>query len=485
MMTSKQPVLSWPGKELHASPDTTGLLPDPVHSYLAAARVDERDCFDNLLIHGDNLTVLQALASHYAGTVRCVYIDPPYNTGNAFEHYDDDLGHGHWLSMMRDRLALLRDFLTEDGIIAVQIGADEMAYLKVLMDELYGRKQCIGQVAIRMSHSAGLKRIARDRRLIKNTEYLLVYYNKQPPTLNPLYERVTEFPVNYFHWILDFPEPGRPGRYCALVEELFRRFPQYFTLHRLRAINTSIPVLFQREPEIEQFLIEHRERVTRKHAEVPRLEQSFEHLAADEFERVETDTRFYFMGSTRQGSRYQLIPLTEKTQAVSHVDEHGQVQNSFVIANLLGDWWDGFWRDMSRVDVEGGVLMKESKKPERLLQWVLQLCTQPGDLVLDAFLGSGTTAAVAHKMRRRWIGIEQGDHCHSLAATRLRQVIDGDDPTGITDAVGWQGGGGYRACRIAAQGETASDSSMIDDAYATAVAGLDYSPPDTEQPTLF
>ena len=351
--------------------------------------------------------------------------------------------------MMRDRLELLRVLLRDDGVIVVQIGFDEMAYLKVLMDEVFGRDNCIGQVAVRMSHSAGMKRQAKDRRLIKNTEYLLFYFKNEQPTLYPLYEKVTEYPVNYYQWIVEFPSAGQPGSYTGLAEELYRRFKLLFDSHSLKASNKSIITLFQREPEIQKFLINNRDRVARKHGEIPQLDKSFDHLEEDEFERVDTDKRFYYMGCGRGGALYQLIPLTEKVQPVSYVDGEGNVQHEMVIANLLGDWWDGFWRDMSRVDIEGSVLMKESKKPERLIQWVLQLCTQPGDLVLDSFLGSGTTATVAQKMRRRWIGIELGDHCYELAYPRLKRVVDGLDNTGITLSVGWKGGGGFRYFRLA------------------------------------
>jgi len=150
------------------------------------------------------------------------------------------------------------------------------------------------------------------------------------------------------------------------------------------------------------------------------------------------------MGRGKKGNLYQLIPLSEKIQNITRANQAGQVITEQGIVNLLGDWWDGFWRDMSRVDKEGGVLMKESKKPERLILWILSLLTKPGDLVLDAYLGSGTTAAVSHKMKRRWIGIEMGEHCDTLALKRLRRVVDGSDKTGVTRSVGWSGGGGFR-----------------------------------------
>ena len=409
-----------------------------------AKRVSSSDIFDNHLINGDNLLALKALEAEFAGKVNCVYIDPPYNTGYAFEHYDDGIEHSLWLSLMRDRLECLRTLLMDSGVIVVQIGFDEMAYCKVLMDDVFGRNNCIGQVAVRMSHSAGMKRQAKDRRLIKNTEYLLVYFKAEQPTLYPLYEKVTDFPVNYYQWIDTFPDGMEPGTYVSLTDILSKQFSTLFTKHGIKPTNKGIHTLFQREEAVQRFLIANHSRVARKHGEIPALDRDFSHLSPSQFERVDTASRFYFMGRGDNGSDYQLIPLSEKVQRVSYVDDDGEVQQQEVLANLLGDWWDGFWRDMSRVDVEGGVKMKESKKPERLIQWVIELTTQPGDLVLDSFLGSGTTAAVAHKLGRRWIGIELGEHCRNLAAVRLQKVIDGTDNNGITRASGWKGGGGFR-----------------------------------------
>jgi adenine-specific DNA-methyltransferase len=406
-------------------------------------RVSSSDIFDNLLINGDNLLALKALEAEFAGKVKCVYIDPPYNTGYAFPHYDDGIEHSLWLSLMRDRLECLRTLLMDSGVIVVQIGFDEMAYCKVLMDDVFGRNNCIGQVAVRMSHSAGMKRQAKDRRLIKNTEYLLVYFKAEQPTLYPLYEKVTEYPVNYYQWIESFPDGVRPGRFVPLTEVVAREFQHLLNKHGLKATNKAIALLFEEEDEFSRFVIENRTRIGRKDSNAPAGIVPPPSLAQDEFIQIDSDSRTYFIGRSGE-STWQIYTIADKVRSITYADEEGQVHQEYAIANLVGDWWDGFWRDMSRVDVEGGVKMKESKKPERLIQWVIELTTQPGDLVLDSFLGSGTTAAVAHKLGRRWIGIELGEHCRNLAAVRLRKVIDGTDNNGITRSSGWRGGGGFR-----------------------------------------
>ena len=441
--------LTWVGKDARRPLlEPRILLEDAELSVIADRRRSEKDIFNNILIEGDNLLALKALQSEYAGKVKLIYIDPPYNTGYAFENYDDGMEHSLWLDLMRARLEELRKLLKDDGIIVAQIGYDEMAYLKVLMDEIFGRNNCIGQVAVRMSHSAGMKRIAKDKRLIKNTEYLLFYYKDLQPTLSPVYEETKEFPVNYYQWIEDFPTEESTGKYTALSEILFEEFKHFFAKYNFSKSNKSISMLFEIEEDVRNFIVENRDRIARKHTEVPTTMKDYSYLAPDEFERYDVENRFYFMGFSESRSLYQIIPLTEKVQRIESFTDEG-IEGKNVIANLLGDWWDGFWRDMSRVDVEGAVLMKESKKPERLIQRIINLCTKKGDLILDSFLGSGTTAAVAHKMSRQWIGIEMGRHAQTLAHTRLKRVVDGKDQTGITEAERWRGGGGFRYFRLA------------------------------------
>lgn len=404
---------------------------------------------ENMIIHGDNLLALKALLPEYEGKIKCIYIDPPYNTGNAFDDYDDNVEHSTWLSLLKPRLELLKILLKDDGIIFVQIGFDEMAYLKVLMDEVFLRPNCLGQVAVRMSHSAGMKRKAADKRMIKNTEYLLVYYNKVAPVLKPIHEVINDYPVNYYQWVINFPkENNGVGNYCSLPKILYEKYPQYFKKYDLRATNKSIHILFNREDEIKQFVFDNKDRIVRKHGEIPNIEVA-RSLADDQFVQVESDSRSYFMGNGSDDNLYQLIPLTNKVKVISDIDEDGEIVNKQAITNMLGDWWDGFWRDMSRVDIEGGVKMKESKKPERLIARIFETCTQINDLILDSFLGSGTTTAVAHKMKRRYIGIEMGDHAYSLAQKRMKLVVDGSNFSGVSGAYDWKGGGGYKFYELA------------------------------------
>ena len=265
MSNNGEPLLVWEGKDTEQQTLPCVLVEDVSNSY------GDKNA-GNLLIHGDNLCALTALAADYAGKIKCAYLDPPYNTGAEFAHYNDSIGHGQWLSMMKSRLAAVRALLKPDGVIAVQIGFDEMAYLKVLMDEIFGRNKCIGQIAVRMSHSAGMKRKAAGSRMIKNTEYILMYYKDKAPELHPLYEECGEYPVNYYQYISAFPqENGGNGVYINLIDVLYDRFKSEFDSLSLKKKNASIKVLYARYENVRQFILQNKDRVVRKDSNVPDL----------------------------------------------------------------------------------------------------------------------------------------------------------------------------------------------------------------------
>ncbi len=435
--------LSWIGKDEELKLEPRILIEDPKKSY-----GDQKA--ENMLICGDNLLSLKALEQDFSDKIKCIYIDPPYNTGNAFEHYDDGLEHSIWLNLMKPRLESLKRLLSPDGIIAVQIGFDEMAYLKVLMDEVFRRDNCIGQVVVRMSHSAGMKRKAADKRLIKNVEYILIYFKDVQPVLKPLFEITDDYPVNYYQYISLFPTEKKAGKYVPLLDVVYDKFKDLFKKYDLSKNNKSLAFLFKQDESFKEFVYKNRKNICRKDSNIPNVDElNLSDIAEDEFIQHKTSNETYWIGRNSDGAVYQIYNLEDKIQTVDYSDEDGNVIQKEVIANLIGDWWDGFWRDMSRVDIEGSVKMKASKKPERLIAWILKLSTEAGDYVLDSFLGSGTTAAVAHKMGRKWIGVELGEHCDTLSRKRLVKVVDGTDNTGITQAYKWTGGGGFKFYNLA------------------------------------
>lgn len=348
---------------------------------------------DNWLIQGDNLEALKALLPFCAGRVKCVFIDPPYNTRSAFEHYDDNLEHSQWLSMMYPRLELLRELLSEDGSIWVTIDDNEGHYLKVIMDEVFGRGNFVAA-------NVWQKRYSRENReAIGDTHDYLFVFAKDPEkfkvsrNLIPLSDKQRRLYKNP-----DF-DPRGDWQSVSLLAQGFRPNQMYEITSTSGKIHVPPPGNCWK-------------------------------VIRSEYQKLVDDNRVYFgkdgNGVPRRKEFLQkakgLVPWTWwPHEEVGHTDEAKKESNALF----------------------GGDTSFGTPKPERLIQRITHIATNPGDLVLDSFLGSGTTAAVAHKMGRRWIGIEMGEHARSHCLPRLRKVVEGEQG-GISQAVGWQGGGGFR-----------------------------------------
>lgn len=435
--------LTWPGKENRFNPEPRILLEDKEKSYSKEASPDSKvkPTFDNMLIHGDNLLALKALEQDYTGKVKCIYIDPPYNTGNAFEHYDDGMEHSIWLSLMRDRLEILRNLLSDDGVILVQIDKNESAYLKILMDEIFGRNAYVTTIAVRMSATSGFKIEHADKTIVKNSEYIHIYSQKL--ILKPAYE-IAEYD-NHYSYILKKETDDLYLMTPLCDNEIVR---SEFLKYGLKPNSKLLPKLFSISEVFKNFVYLNKDLIGRTHtapADALKNPELNDKLPSDKHVCV-----FY----TKSGEKYfikktsdsfnQYIPISLKYQKVDSYAGYTEE-----LSNILGDWWDGFYYDMGNVENEGGVYFKASKKPERLIFRILNMFTKPGDLVLDSFLGSGTTCAVAHKMGRRWIGIEMGNHCYTHCIPRLKKVINGEDKGGITKNVDWLFGGGFKFYELA------------------------------------
>jgi DNA modification methylase len=332
--------LTWIGKENRPKLEPRILLEDQAKSYHAPHRVTDHDLFDNHLIFGDNLLALKALEQEFTGKIKCIFIDPPYNTGSAFSHYDDGLEHSLWLSLMRDRLALLRNLLAPEGSLWITIDDNECHYLKVLCDEIFGRQNFIGTVTWQKTTS-----VHNNAVLFSSATDMLLVYAKD----------VTQFKM---------------GR-------------------------------------------------------VPRSERNL-----GDYSNPDNDPRGPWASSPLH------VSLTSGQRGKQYATT-GKSSGLFPILNPL--------------------------------KRVIELSTGEGDWVLDSFAGSGTTGAVAHKMGRRWIMVELGEHCHTHIIPRLKKVIDGEDKGGITEAVGWQGGGGFRYYRLA-------PSLLEKDKWGNWVINKDYNP---------
>jgi adenine-specific DNA-methyltransferase len=355
---------------------------------------------ENLLIQGDNLDALKALLPYYAGRVRCIAIDPPYNTQSAFEHYDDNLEHSTWLSLMYPRLELLRDLLAEDGSIWVNIDDFELHYLKVLMDEVFGRKHFVTTIVWQMRTSRENRRVFSN-----NHEYMLVYA-KDPERWAELrndLELTDEVRKRYKNPDND---PRGPWQSVSANAQAGHGTPnQFYTLVAPNGKKHDLPkgtCWRYTEKRMQEEIAANNIWFGKDGKGVPRMKR--------------------FLSEAKAG-------LTPETLWLA--DEVGT--NDFAKKGLL---------QMFREEV-----VFETPKPETLLQRVIHIATNPGDLLLDSFLGSGTAAAVAHKMGRRWIGIELGEHAVTHCVPRLKKVVDGEQG-GISEAVGWKGGGGFRFCRL-------------------------------------
>ena len=374
--------LTWIGKDVRPKLEPRILLEDPAKSYHAPHRVTDKDIFDNRLIHGDNLLALKALEQEYTGKIKCIYIDPPYNTGSAFEHYDDGVEHSLWLSLMRDRLELLRCLLSENGSLWITLDDNEVHYCKVMCDEIFGRKNFVANVVWQSKDTPGNNSTG-----IALTHNHILVYSKTEKFAPNLQER-DEKQRSYYS------NPDNDPRGDWLSTPLTRA--------------------------------EYR----------PRDDYPIPNLKGK-------------MISPPKGSSWRRPPDTIKTlQADNRIwwgvngDAEFPMEKKFLSEVKAGvvnkTWWPyefaGSTRNAS-AELKGifeGHKAFDTPKPEKLIQRVLEIATKPGDLVLDSFLGSGTTAAVAHKMGRRWIGIELGEHCYTHCIPRLQKVINGEDLGGIT-----------------------------------------------------
>ncbi len=402
-MSKKQKLeLTWIGKENRPKLEPRILLEDPEKSYHARQRVTENDIFDNRLIFGDNLLALKALEQEFAGKVKCVFIDPPYNTGSAFAHYDDGIEHSIWLSLMRDRLELIRRLLSDDGSLWITIDDNEAHYLKVLCDEIFGRQNFVATVIWQKLFT--VKNSAKY--LSDMHEYVLIYSKVKESWDRRLLPRSQELDDSYANPDND---PRGPWTTNAVQARNFYSQGTYEIKSPSGQVFTPPSGTFWRVSKKTFKELEQDQRIWwgKDGDAIPRIKK--------------------FLSEAKQG----VVPATLWLHNDVGTNAEAKVEIRSLFANLP----------------ETDLFM--TPKPERLIRKILEIGSSPGDLVLDSFAGSGTTGAVAHKMGRRWIMVELGEHCHTHIIPRLKKVIDGEDPGGITKAVGWKGGGGFRYYRLA------------------------------------
>lgn len=391
--------LTWIGKENRPRLEPRILLEDVERSYHAKRRVSEDDLFDNRLICGDNLLALRALEQEFAGKIACIFIDPPYNTGSAFEHYDDGVEHSVWLSLMRDRLELLARLLTPSGSLWITIDDNEAHYLKIACDEIYGRGSFVGNIAWRSADSSN-----NDAKQFSVDHNWILVYSRDPEWRSRPLARTEETNAHYANPDNDPRGPWFPGNISSPKPRPRLRF------------EVVSPTGYRIPPPANGWRWSH-ESVEEKIA-------SGEITFSPDGRRLIRKTYLVDQGGLAPSTVWADVEETGHNRQAKY--ELKKLFPGIPTADLF-----------------------PTPKPERLLRRVLQIATKPGDLVLDSFAGSGTTGAVAHKMRRRWIMVEIGKHCDDYIGPRLHSVIDGSDRGGITVDEGWEGGGGFRYFRLA------------------------------------
>jgi len=387
-------------------------------------RTDEKgNIKDNLIIKGNNLLVLHSLKKRFAGKVKLIYIDPPYNTGNDSFGYNDRFNHSTWLVFMKNRLEIAKKLLKEDGVIFVQCDDNEQAYLKVLMDEIFSRENFLTSVTVRSSTPSGIKTAHKQKTIIKQKDFLLVYAkNKNNVLFKPQYTKAEQWDKHYSVWI-DKSEKG---------EVKIRNLIEVLKEKEIIKGGQNLNDLNINDKDFKNFYLENADKIARW--------TSHKNKKIIELCLTKYKDRIFIH---KDDNQKEIIYLNKQVlQPLSYSINDVYENRKFVkdISFLLCDFWSDI--DFQNTQNEGGISLPTGKKPEFLLLRIIDMVTEPGDLVLDFFMGTGTTCAVAHKMGRQYIGVEQLDYGENSAVVRLKNVINGDQ-TGISKAVGWQGGGDF------------------------------------------
>ena len=389
-MSKQKLELTWIGKGEEPTLEPRILIEDPDKSY------GDKNT-ENMLIHGDNLLALKALEQDYAGKIKCIYIDPPYNTGNAFEHYDDGVEHSVWLNLIKPRIELLHRLLSNEGTLWISIDDDECHYLKVLCDEIFGRKNFVANVLWQ-------KRTSPDARLQLGDahEHILVYVkNKDKLSLSklPISDKLKA----------TYKNPDNDPRGAWVSSDYTA---QGYRPNQMYEITTPGGKKYK-----------------------PRDGGCWANVE-NVFNKLVNDNRIWFGKDGNSMPRRKTFLFESEGSAAWSWWTNSEVGNTQEAKKEI-------------IDIFGIDNVFPTPKPERLIERIFFLASFKNDLILDSFLGSGTTAAVAHKMGRRWIGIELGDHCETHCLPRLKKVCDGTDQGGISKSVDWKGGGGFKYYELA------------------------------------
>lgn len=396
---------------------------------------------DNLIIKGNNLLAMHSLLPRYKGQIKLMYWDILYNTESDKVPYADSFKHSSWLTMMKNRLEIAKQLLREDGVICLQCDDNEMAYLTVLCDEIFDRDNHLNTLVVEMASTGGLKRTFKDRRFLKTKEYILIY-TKGKININPLYDEENSLDKHYSIYFKD-------QEFVPLSKKIQEVFPN-------RKISVSDYLAY---PDIKKWLVDNADYVWRINGHpiinwandsdniITKLYENDDLIIQKIEDKDKTKSIIARLDKTGKAVLTDIFNLSQKVQKINDIN---------TITILRGDLWKGFHKPMGNVTKEGDVKLSNGKKTEYLINDIIIAFTNESDIILDAYLGSGTTAAVAHKMGRQYIGIEQLDSHMDMAVKRLQGVIAGEQ-SGISKSVNWQGGGNFVYCELAKNSQNMID----------------------------
>lgn len=482
--------LTWIGKGKEPKLEPRILIEDPTKSY-----GDPNS--ENILIHGDNLLALKALEQGFTGQIKCVYIDPPFNTGAAFEHYDDGIEHSLWLDLMYRRINILYTLLHKTGSIFIHLDDNEVDYCKLLLDDVFGRENFINRITIEARSPSAFSTV--NPGVFKSSEYIL-WYAKDKQSWESRSMRIPSTRDSaYNKYILNRSEDETTWKFASLKQVFLERMNE----DRLDIIDKFLQDIYQQgkgmsKPQLSNLIVSifplhllfniklvsnylwsklkldsYEEFWSSVYMYIlEKCSYNYSEKDLDEFVFANADSVFRETEISDEGAGKETVDLKykslEQVGKVLKLERSNGLDTVFILNGkqisfykknvetvdgkltstrlLTNVWSDISWEGIAS---EGGVKFKKGKKPERLLKRCLELTTNTGDFVLDSFLGSGSTAAVAHKLKRKWIGIELGEHALTHCYPRLTRIIDGNDKTGITDIAGWQGGGGFKFYTLA------------------------------------
>lgn len=397
----------------------------------------------NMLIHGDNLLALKALEQDYAGCVKCIYIDPPFNTGQAFEYYDDNIEHSLWLNLMNQRLLSLHNLLESNGLLWIHLDEEEVHYCKVMLDSIFGRGNFVSHITYERSAVAGL---GQGGYLVNTTEHILLYKKGLLPTKPNLSYADLEMNImkRYNRYISSYGTKELVNEFISKSNGL----PVKIYKHNNYDITPiSLKNFSERETEIRRIYLNNINNIFRGNR--VQKENKFQN---DIIAQMDSNTLYsieYIPSRGKYENKATTLYYYNK-ELLSFLSDTATVSDRKIVkSQKMTTLWTHTEIPKADIAHEGDVYFPRGKKPEQLLKRIIEMSTEPYDIVLDSFLGSGTTAAVAQKMGRRYIGVEMGNHAYTHCAVRLKKVIDGTDQGGISKAQNWKGGGGFRFYELA------------------------------------